>query len=260
MPAWLRTTLAEEPEQFDLHVEGVRVRSYLWGKPGGTPVVLVHGGLSHAHWWDHIAPLLPGRQVVAIDLSGHGESGNRENYNARQWAREIVAVAADAVRGVITVDTRFNDQAYPHRDKPSRVFASIEDGIRDFNPVHASLGCAVPPSLLRHLTEQSLGHAGDGWRWKRDDRYHVEHVPIRDLLPQVRTPLAVVRTEHGLVTEDMAAEMRGLVPAPVVDVEIPAAGHNPMLEQPLALVGVLRTLFTAWFPAVLTEGAPHVTP
>ena len=89
MPAWLRTALAE------------------------------------AHWWDHIAPLLPGRQVVAIDLSGHGESGNRENYNARQWAREIVAVAADAVRGVMTVDTRFNDQAYPHRDKPSRVFASI---------------------------------------------------------------------------------------------------------------------------------------
>jgi pimeloyl-ACP methyl ester carboxylesterase len=52
VPAWLRTALAEEPEQCDLHVEGVRVRSYRWGKPGGTPVVLVHGGLSHAHWWD----------------------------------------------------------------------------------------------------------------------------------------------------------------------------------------------------------------
>jgi hypothetical protein len=47
---------------------------------------------------------------------------------------------------------------------------------------------------------------------------------------------------------------RGLVVGHGVDVEIPASGHNPMFEQPLALAGVLRTLLTAWFPVVSRRG------
>ena len=36
------------------------------------------------------------RRVIAIDLSGHGDSGRRESYSFDGWAREILAVAADA--------------------------------------------------------------------------------------------------------------------------------------------------------------------
>ena len=59
--------------------------------------MLVHGGGAHSRWWDHIAPLLAAdRRVVAIDLSGHGDSGRREAYTFDAWAREVLAVAADA--------------------------------------------------------------------------------------------------------------------------------------------------------------------
>ena len=48
------------------------------GRPG---IVLVHGGAAHAHWWDHVAPLLAQEYcVVALDLSGHGDSGRRDRY------------------------------------------------------------------------------------------------------------------------------------------------------------------------------------
>jgi pimeloyl-ACP methyl ester carboxylesterase len=36
--------------------------------------------------------------------------------------------------------------------------------------------------------------------------------------------------------------MAGLTRGPLPVVELPATGHHPMLDQPLALVAVLRTL------------------
>ena len=59
--------------------------------------MLVHGGAAHARWWDHIAPLLAhDRRVVALDLSGHGDSGRRERYSLDGWAHEVLAVARAA--------------------------------------------------------------------------------------------------------------------------------------------------------------------
>jgi pimeloyl-ACP methyl ester carboxylesterase len=55
-------------------------------------VVLVHGGSAHRHWWDHIAPVIArDHGVVAIDLSGHGDSDRRPVYNFEAWAGEVVA-------------------------------------------------------------------------------------------------------------------------------------------------------------------------
>ena len=59
--------------------------------------MLVHGGAAHAHWWDHIGPsFLPDYRVVALDLSGHGDSDRREGYTLRAWTEEVAAVIDDA--------------------------------------------------------------------------------------------------------------------------------------------------------------------
>jgi pimeloyl-ACP methyl ester carboxylesterase len=46
------------------------------GAPGGVPVLLVHGLASNARVWDDVAARLAagGRQVLAVDLRGHGTS------------------------------------------------------------------------------------------------------------------------------------------------------------------------------------------
>ena len=65
-----------------------------WGATDRPGLVLVHGGAAHSGWWDHVAPLLAGEYcVVALDLSGHGESGRRDHYDMDTWAREVIAVA-----------------------------------------------------------------------------------------------------------------------------------------------------------------------
>ena len=80
-PAWFSDAIGTEAETAVIDVDGVPVAYRAYGAPGPAGLVLVHGGAAHARWWDHIAPLLaPGRRVVAIDLSGHGDSGRREKY------------------------------------------------------------------------------------------------------------------------------------------------------------------------------------
>jgi pimeloyl-ACP methyl ester carboxylesterase len=44
----------------------------------------------------------------------------------------------------------------------------------------------------------------------------------------------------------MAAEMVSLVPGGLPVVDLPEAGHHPMLDQPLALVTAVRTLLAFW--------------
>ncbi|WP_456284378.1 alpha/beta hydrolase [Microbacterium sp. JZ70] len=283
-PEWLRRALAVRPEQRAVEVEGATVRYRAWGPVGAPGLVLVHGGLAHARWWDHIAPLLGRHRVLAPDLTGHGDSTWRDEYDTTQWAREIAAVIrddgltrpvvvghsmgglpavtaaldmGDALSGVATIDVRFNDGEWPAREKPSDRFASLEDGIARFAPIASRVGIEVDPAIQRHVAATSLTWDGDAWRWKRADSYGIRRVPLRRLLPDVRVPLAIIRTDHGLVTPEAAIEMQQLIPAPSVVTTVPEAGHNPMLEQPLALVGVLRALLDGWWPTPSsTSGRP----
>jgi len=61
-------------------------------------LIFVHGTAAHCHWFDHIAPFLvaDGYDVVAIDLSGFGDSGTRDSLNTDMWAKEVVCVCQAA--------------------------------------------------------------------------------------------------------------------------------------------------------------------
>ena len=96
-PAWFTKALDAPVTEGQAVVDEVPIAYRAWGAPGRRGIVLVHGGAAHARWWDHIGPLLASdRRVVALDLSGHGDSGRRESYSFDAWAREILAVAAEA--------------------------------------------------------------------------------------------------------------------------------------------------------------------
>jgi len=54
---------------------GVRLHYLDYGTEGLPPMLCVHGGGAHAHWYDYIAPgFTPDYHVRAIDLQGHGDS------------------------------------------------------------------------------------------------------------------------------------------------------------------------------------------
>ena len=275
-PAWFARALADAPEHRDVVVAGARVHYRVWGEAGAPGLVLVHGGAAHSGWWDHVAPLLSGHRVVALDLTGHGDSDHREEYDPLLWAREVVAVAAAEdldhpvvvghsmggwvavtagvehradVAAVVVVDSPLNDTApddarLRERRRPHRVHPTLEEAVARFRTLPPQ--DVLLPWVREHVARGSVRPAEGGWTWKFAPDFFGTRLLLRDLLPQLTVPAALLRCEHGLVSPEMAAELAGLVPGGLPVADLPDAGHHPMLDQPLALIAALRALLAVW--------------
>lgn len=96
-PPWFVRAIETPYREQRIQVAGSEIRYLDWGEPGRPGLIFVHGGAAHAHWWSFIAPMFTrGWHAVALDLSGHGESGRRTTYNHTLWSEEVLAVADDA--------------------------------------------------------------------------------------------------------------------------------------------------------------------
>lgn len=281
VPEWFRDALATEPDTGMTEVDGCAIHYRRWGMVDRPGLVLVHGGAAHARWWDHVAPMLAGEYcVVALDLSGHGDSGRRDRYEMSTWAREVVAVAEHSgiptppiviahsmggwvaitaaaehtgeLAGLVLVDSGVR-RPDPEDEAarigvafgPLRTYPTVEAALPRFRTVPdqpASL-----PYVIDHVARTSLRPVEGGYTWKFDPRiFDRRSVPHGDLLQRVTCRVALFRAEHGLVSRDIGAymyEQLGRV-APVV--EVPLAWHHVMLDQPIALVTGLRTLLADW--------------
>jgi pimeloyl-ACP methyl ester carboxylesterase len=279
-PEWFNQALAAPREDGAVEVDGCSVHYVRWGARDCPGIVLVHGGAAHAHWWDHIAPLLMTECcVVAIDLSGHGDSGRRDRYPTSTWAKEVVEVAehagiagppvvighsmggwvaitaaaeqGDRLDGIVVLDSpvrRLAPEELAAQEGvafgPLRIYPTFEAGLAHFRTVPDQPTSL--PYVLDHVARTSLRQVDDGWSWKFDPRIFDRPVPTGELLQQVRGRMALFRSQNGLVTPDIGAymyEQLGRV-APVV--EVPLAYHHVMLDQPLPLVTGLRTLLADW--------------
>src|SRR3954464_5913013 len=92
-PRWFERALAVPFTDEFVTVAGAEIHFVAWGERGRRGLVFVHGGGAHAHWWSHVAATFAtGLRVVAIDLSGHGDSDHRSEYSLEQWTNEVMAV------------------------------------------------------------------------------------------------------------------------------------------------------------------------
>ena len=278
-PDWFTAALATEPERARIDVEGTPIAYRAWGQSGGPGIVLVHGGAAHSRWWDHIAPLMTaGRRVAALDLSGHGDSGRRETYSLDMWAREVLAVAAAAgisvpptvirhsmggfvtlrlaslygsrIAGAVIIDSPIRDltpeeqAAREHRAfGPLRVYPTRAAAIARFHPVpdQPTLGY-----ITRHIAETSVREVEGGWTWKFDPRIFGRPQFGTALLTRLDCRVALFRAEHGIMSRQMSEVMYDQLGRVAPLIEIPVAGHHVMLDQPIALIAVLRTLLSDW--------------
>ena len=92
------TTEADSPPMRSTPAaEGHALRYQLTGQGEGT-LVLIHGGLcDRSYWWNQIEALSAGFRVVALDLTGHGDTGgSRSGWSVEQFADDVVRVVDDA--------------------------------------------------------------------------------------------------------------------------------------------------------------------
>jgi pimeloyl-ACP methyl ester carboxylesterase len=281
VPDWFVTAIADEPEHCNVDVDGARIHYRRWASPDQPGLVLVHGGAAHSGWWDHVAPLLAGEYcVVALDLSGHGDSDRRSGYDLDTWAREVVAVADDTgmgeppmviahsmggwvgmtaaadhgehLGGLILLDSmvrRPDPEEEAHRVGaafgPLRVYPTLEDALAHFRTVPDQPTSL--PYVIDHVARGSLREVEGGWSWKFDPRiFERRSIPPGDLLHRIRCRVALFRSEHGLVSRDIREYMYEQLGRVAPMVEVPLAWHHVMLDQPIPLVTGLRALLADW--------------
>lgn len=280
-PAWFRRALAATPESHRVECNGCDISYLAWGDHGAPGLVFIHGGAAHAHWWSFLVPLLADHyRVVAMDLSGHGDSGRRADYRLADWADEVLAVAGDAdmapepvvvghsmggfvsigtaaqhgdrLRGIVILDSPVSAPD-PEMEAarqgnifgPLRVYADVDTALTRFRTVPEQEHYL--PYVMDHVGRHSLRAVDGGVSWKYDPNIFVPaRSEPRQLLPRVSCRVALFRAEHGLVTPEIGDYMYDLLGRVAPVVEIPEAGHHLMLDQPLLLLTALRTLLADW--------------
>jgi len=282
-PRWFTEALGAPRDDRQVEVDGCRIHYLRWGDPAKPGIMLVHGGAAHAHWWSFIGPQLTHQyHVVAVDLSGHGDSGRREEYPREIWAREVMAVAADAgfigppvlvghslgglvsivaaslygerLAGAIIVDSpvrapdpESQEGAYGRTFRNPKTYPDLATAIRHFH--------LMPPQpcenrfIVDHVARHSLHRVAAGWTWKFDPRIFIRFSlkPMSDYLSDTRCRVAVFRAEFSHVVPPETGEyMYELLDRNAPIVEIPQAHHHLVLDQPLAFIAALRAILADW--------------
>jgi pimeloyl-ACP methyl ester carboxylesterase len=247
--------------------------------------VFVHGGGAHAHWWTHVAARFADEfRVVAIDLSGHGDSDHRDEYQLEQWTREVMAAVAasgmagppvivghsmggfvtiataalnsDALAGVIVCDSPVTE---PDPEVGAfhlqaafgqlHVYASVDEMVARYRtvPPQDHYLDFVKDSVARHSVKPVEG----GFTWKFDRAIFSQfggrmRGVAMPYLERLTCRFALLRSECGLVTKDIGASMYEKLGRVAPVIELPLAGHHAMLDQPLILLTALRTLLADW--------------
>ncbi len=264
-------TPATETERGWVTVNGLRLHYLSWGQPTHPPVVLVHGGSAHAHWWDFIAPALADRyRVIAPDLRGHGDSDHAANatYAIADFVADlegfVAALGLEAfalvghslggfvglayaggnprsVRALALVDVRpvsssgRSELVSRLSYLPHPEYADREEAVRRFHLLPR--GTQARPEVLRHMALSGLKPLAAGGFTLKFDRKAFSRRPPLDLSPVLaglRCPVLLVRGSESTFLEPATLEGMTALCSHAEVAEIAGAHHHVMLDQPEA--------------------------
>jgi pimeloyl-ACP methyl ester carboxylesterase len=236
------------------------------------PLVLLHGLTFDRTMWHpalaHLAALDPGRQVLALDLPGHGDSPGWASYDMEVLAEGVhravdeaglqpPVLAGHSVSGAVVsvYAARYPARGVVNVDQPlqvepvARLVSSLAGPIRGpgfaqvWEQFEASMGIGQLPQAAQDLLMSARYVRPDlvtaYWRELLDR-------PAEELAGQVSEGLAAVReakvpylqvSGHELGPEYLEWLNREL---PQAEVTVwPGSGHFPHLAQPERFAGVL---------------------
>jgi len=241
-----------------------------WEESGaGAPIVFVHGITEDRHSWHSVVPLLEDSfRCICLDLRGHGQCSDADDYSAFAMTDDVAAVVADAgiaepplmvghslggfvvtayavnapVRGVVNVDQSL------HVEDFAASLQSIAPQIRGpqftdtFNAIVAPLMTNAMPdddfawAEAKHLAARQEVVVGN-WGVLLDSPPQDTQASIDALLPSVQAPYLAI---HGDDPGEPYRTWLGTV-LPQATIEVwPGDAHYPQLVEPQRFAARLR--------------------
>jgi 2-succinyl-6-hydroxy-2,4-cyclohexadiene-1-carboxylate synthase len=276
-----------KPERIVLRQDGV---DYAIERRGaGPPVVLLHGFTGSSRSWDQLAAALAeDRQVVAVDLLGHGATDAPRD--PRRYAMDrATADLAGLLDRLAIARTALLGYSMGGRlalgfavDLPARVSAlmleSASAGIA--SDAERSARRAADERLAESIERDGLARFVDAWERLplfasqrrlaperrqaiRQERLRQREIglanslrgfgqgaqpPLHDALARIDCPTVLVVGEDDAKFRGIAANLANRLPDARVAV-VPEAGHAAHLEQPDRFVTIVRTFLQSAAPA-----------
>ncbi len=207
-PDWFEAAISARYTTHFVERDGGKIHYQTWGDKTKPALLLTHGNGAHAHWWDFTAPYFTDKYyIVALTLSGMGDSDWRSSYDMDTFASDQMAVAEDAglfrqaekpiivahsfggfvsmytggkysnrFNGVIIIDSPVRPpeedfEGPPRRDRPNKVYTSLETALGRFRlapPQPCENHYAMDYIARYSLRELDTQTGGPGWQWKFD--------------------------------------------------------------------------------------------
>ena len=277
---WFNESLLSTPMENFVEVEGAKIHYLTWGDTKNPGLFFIHGFSANAHWWDFIAPaFIEDYCVVAIDLSGSGDSDHRETYSQEMYANEMKAVCdemdwesadfiAHSMGGSISLNAT---SLYPEIFKSLYLLDSIvilpPDKVRNYSSNRSMIRAdfiyedeasavesfrLIPPQpcrnefLLNHIAINSYKQTEEGWLLKSDGKMMrtYQSKDLTDTLMAIQCPIYIV---YGLMSQIFTQEILdytvyvGNIPHDRV-VGIPGTMHHLFVDDPLSVIEELKKL------------------
>ena len=246
-----------------------------WGSADHPPLLFLHGGSAHAHWFDAVAPAFADRyHVVSLDQRGHGESewARPATYATEDFAGDLLAVFdalgwrqaivvghsmgghnamafsgwhSERVRALVVVDSRPSipedrlKQMHKRGYRALRLHPTREDAVAAFRLLPRET--TADPRLLAHLATMGVVARDGGWVYRFDPEANRSRQPTDtlSLLDRITAPALVVRGELSPVLSRALADRVVTTIRGARLVEIPGTYHHLVLDAPAAFVAVL---------------------
>lgn len=230
---------------------GITLHLVEWGDASGLPVLVLHGGGHDGSCWQAVCRILAADyRCIVPDARGHGKSDWSESgdYSCASQVADLVSLldklqircctlVGHSMGGLNALELAGN---YPQRVN-GLVLVDVGTETRDSGLRRLRKKSAQPRASARRIDNGDRVVPGPSDARLRD------HVPDycgdagyrRQLLRQANVPLLVLRGEHsGILSQESAETTAAILDGQVR--EIPGAGHNVSLANPVATARELR--------------------
>ena len=250
-----------------INVNDIRLAYERRGK--GTPLVLLHGYPLDHHLWDEVAPLLEDTfDLIIPDLRGFGGSSTIDSfYSMEDMASDIAAlldhlgiqksaIVGHSMGGYVALAFA---RLYPERVSglglvSSQVLSDPEDRKQGRYKSAAEVADKGIASVVETMTPKFTSDARlqefarKSMEGQQPAAYigtlkaMAERVDSTPLLSSLNVPVVVVHGDSdALIPIDRAREVKAAISGAHL-VEIPGAGHMPMMESPEKTAEALKHL------------------
>jgi len=246
------------------------------GKPGGTPLVLVHGLSYFSYDWLEVAAALGAeRECVAMDLRGFGDSGWSKDYSVPAmgedignlldhlgWPRAVLLGHSMGGRSTAYLASKRPQRAaglalvdYSPENAPAgaqRIARRVAGTPDVFSSVEEAMNYYEAAASKRERFEAYLTRVAGGYTVKRDPHFREQFrrmletgerpklgVDMWQVLGEVRCPILSLRGARSeMYAPETVAKMKAAnAGLRVVEVD---AGHDIGGENPQGLVAAMR--------------------